>query len=164
MRTSVNSPLPLGIPEIVLRVRPRRHDRDLRSLLPDRRWRQPSSFRRARDRGRTDRRPARLLPFDIRRHGSSESLEEDRHGWYSSTRTSPGGTTAYMMRQVHRSSRTAITLTRLAAAGRSRRNEHRPAYGSDGDYFSKPNREQIVHGVYELMRESDPRRFPKFDG
>ena len=37
---------------------------------------------------------------------------------------------------------------------------HRPAYGSDGDYFSKPNREQIVRTVYEMMAEVDPRRFP----
>ena len=37
---------------------------------------------------------------------------------------------------------------------------HRPAYGSDGDYFSKPNREQIVHVVYEMMAESSPGRFP----
>jgi hypothetical protein len=37
---------------------------------------------------------------------------------------------------------------------------HRPAYGSDGDYFSKPNREQIAKAVYQMMAESDPRRFP----
>ena len=38
--------------------------------------------------------------------------------------------------------------------------EHRPAYGSDGDYWSKPNRETIFRGVYDLMYESDPRRYP----
>jgi hypothetical protein len=37
---------------------------------------------------------------------------------------------------------------------------HRPAYGSDGDYFSKPNREQTVEAIYEMMRDADPRRFP----
>jgi hypothetical protein len=36
---------------------------------------------------------------------------------------------------------------------------HRPAYGSDGDYFSKPNREQIVEAVYRIMRDADPERF-----
>ena len=40
--------------------------------------------------------------------------------------------------------------------------EHRPAYGSDGDYFSKPNREQIFEAVYRLMNESSPGRFPLF--
>jgi len=40
-------------------------------------------------------------------------------------------------------------------------NNHRPAYGSDGDYYSKPNRETIFQAVYRLMRESDPARFPE---
>ena len=39
--------------------------------------------------------------------------------------------------------------------------EHRPAYGSDGDYWSKPNREEVFQAVYELMREADPARFPR---
>jgi len=38
--------------------------------------------------------------------------------------------------------------------------EHRPAYGSDGDYFSKPNSEVVFEVVYNLMNESDPLRFP----
>jgi len=40
--------------------------------------------------------------------------------------------------------------------------EDGPAYGSDGDYFSKPNREQIFEAVCEMMNEADPKRFPKF--
>ena len=40
--------------------------------------------------------------------------------------------------------------------------EHRPAYGSDGDYWSKPNRETIFETVYELMHEADPKKFPIF--
>jgi 2-oxoisovalerate dehydrogenase E1 component len=39
--------------------------------------------------------------------------------------------------------------------------EHRPAYGSDGDYWSKPNRETIFSGVYAMMREANPRKYPK---
>ena len=39
---------------------------------------------------------------------------------------------------------------------------HRPAYGSDGDYFSKPNREQIVEAVHGIMHQVDPARFPEF--
>jgi hypothetical protein len=38
----------------------------------------------------------------------------------------------------------------------------RPAYGSDGDYFSKPNRESIFEAVYGMMHEADPRSFPIF--
>jgi hypothetical protein len=39
--------------------------------------------------------------------------------------------------------------------------DHRPSYGSDGDYWSKPNRESIFAGVYEVMREANPRKYPK---
>lgn len=38
--------------------------------------------------------------------------------------------------------------------------DHRPAYGTDGDYFSKPNMETIFDAVYNLMRESDPVKYP----
>ncbi len=37
---------------------------------------------------------------------------------------------------------------------------HRPAYGSDGDYWSKPNVEQIFDLVYDIMNEVDPAHFP----
>jgi hypothetical protein len=39
--------------------------------------------------------------------------------------------------------------------------EHRPAYGSDGDYFSKPNAEEIFDKVYALMTEVNPSLFPE---
>jgi len=39
---------------------------------------------------------------------------------------------------------------------------HRPAYGSDGDYWSKPNVEQIFEAVYELMHEVEPQKYPLF--
>jgi hypothetical protein len=37
---------------------------------------------------------------------------------------------------------------------------HRPAYGSDGDYWSKPNVETIFDAVYAMMHEADPVAFP----
>ena len=37
---------------------------------------------------------------------------------------------------------------------------HRPAYGSDGDYFSKPNAESIFESVYDIMNEVDPIKYP----
>ena len=40
--------------------------------------------------------------------------------------------------------------------------EHRPAYASDGDYFSKPNAEDVFDTVYDMMHESDPDKFPKY--
>ena len=73
----------------------------------------------------------------------------------------PGGTTAYMMQKVLEAQGgfdwlDAPPRTLSAQA-------HRPAYGSDGDYFSKPNREQIFTTVYDLMHHTDPARFPSMD-
>ncbi len=39
---------------------------------------------------------------------------------------------------------------------------HRPAYGSDGDYWSKPNVEQVFEYAYEMMHELNPRKYPIF--
>jgi hypothetical protein len=38
--------------------------------------------------------------------------------------------------------------------------DHRPAYATDGDYFSKPNIEEVIDKIYAMMRESDPNKFP----
>ena len=38
--------------------------------------------------------------------------------------------------------------------------DHRPAYGTDGDYFSKPNAEEIFEKLYGMMHEYDPTHFP----
>ena len=70
----------------------------------------------------------------------------------------PGGTTAYMMQQVLVDQ---AGFDWLDAPPRTlSAKAHRPAYGSDGDYFSKPNREQIFTTVYGLMHQADPARFP----
>jgi hypothetical protein len=39
---------------------------------------------------------------------------------------------------------------------------HRPAYGTDGDYFSKPNVEDVFERVYRLLHEAEPQRWPLF--
>jgi len=71
----------------------------------------------------------------------------------------PGGTTAYMMQQVLDVQKGYQWLdsppSTLSAAN------HRPAYGSDGNYYSKPNKESIFDAVYNLMREQSPSHFPK---
>jgi hypothetical protein len=38
--------------------------------------------------------------------------------------------------------------------------EHRPAYGTDGDYFSKPNAEEIFESIYNLMHNYQPALYP----
>ena len=40
---------------------------------------------------------------------------------------------------------------------------HRPAYGSDGDYFSKPSLEDIIETAYEIIHEFEPKKFPKLN-
>jgi hypothetical protein len=38
--------------------------------------------------------------------------------------------------------------------------DHRPAYGTDGDYFSKPSIDDIVEKVYQIMSEVNPEKYP----
>ena len=38
--------------------------------------------------------------------------------------------------------------------------DHRPSYGTDGDYFSKPSTDDIVESVYQIMNESNPKKYP----
>lgn len=72
----------------------------------------------------------------------------------------PGGGTAYMLQEVLERQRGFAWLDSeprtLPGA------PHRPAYGSDGDYWSKPNVEDVFETVYELMHEAEPGRFPLF--
>jgi pyruvate/2-oxoglutarate/acetoin dehydrogenase E1 component/TPP-dependent pyruvate/acetoin dehydrogenase alpha subunit len=100
-----------------------------------------------------------LLPFDIRgriaesvrKTGRVVFLDED----------CPGGTTAYMMQEVLERQGAFPWLDSPPRTLSAK--AHRPAYGSDGDYFSKPNREEIVGTVYGMMRESDPAKFPPIE-
>ncbi len=97
-----------------------------------------------------------LLPFDVD-HIIAESLKKTNRVLFVDEDV-PGGGTAYMLDQVlnkqgaykHLDSQ-PITLTAK---------EHLPAYGTDGDYFSKPSLEDIFDAVYELMHEVNPSKFP----
>jgi pyruvate/2-oxoglutarate/acetoin dehydrogenase E1 component/TPP-dependent pyruvate/acetoin dehydrogenase alpha subunit len=69
----------------------------------------------------------------------------------------PGGASAYLLQEIlekqdgyHFLDSKPATLTAKA---------HRPAYGTDGDYFSKPSAEDIFEKVYDIMHESDPIKF-----
>jgi len=73
----------------------------------------------------------------------------------------PGGTTGYMMKKVLEDQGTFAWLDAEPRTVPGK--PHRPAYGSDGDYFSKPNREDIFNAIYALMRDTDPHRFPHLD-
>jgi len=97
-----------------------------------------------------------LLPFD-KEHMVAESLRKTNRLLIVDEDV-PGGASAYLLDEVinkqkgyfHLDSQ-PVTLTAKA---------HRPAYGSDGDYFSKPNIEDIVETAYASMRESNPEKYP----
>lgn len=96
-----------------------------------------------------------LLPFDIN-HSIVESLKKTNRIVFLDEDV-PGGATAYMMSEVFEIQNgykyldsAPITITAKA---------HRSAYGGDGDYFSKPNAEEIFEEIYKMMQEAEPNKF-----
>ena len=71
----------------------------------------------------------------------------------------PGGTSAYMLDQVINKQGAFFDLDSQPMTLSAQ--PHLPAYGSDGDYFSKPSIEDMVEAAYALMHESHPARFPR---
>ncbi len=99
-----------------------------------------------------------LLPFDL--HGRIlESIRKTSRVLFLDEDV-PSGATAYMLQQVVEKQGGFAWLDSppRTLTGKA----HRPSYGSDGDYFSKPNRESIFEAVYDLMHEADPEGFPIF--
>ena len=100
-----------------------------------------------------------LLPFDV--NGIiGESLKKTNRILFVDEDV-PGGATGFMMQQVldvqsgyyHLDSEVKCLTSKA----------HRPAFASDGDYFSKPNAEDIFEAVYGLMSESDPAKWKPID-
>ena len=96
-----------------------------------------------------------LLPFD-RNAVIVESLKKTSRIAFIDEDV-PGGATAYMLQNVLVRDRGYEWLDSPPLTISAK--EHRPAYGSDGDYWSKPNRESIFAAVYELVREANPRKY-----
>ncbi len=70
----------------------------------------------------------------------------------------PGGATAFMMQQVlekqggyYHLDEQPVTVTA---------NDHRAAYGTDGDYFSNPNAEDVFEAIYSIMNKNNPSQYP----
>jgi 2-oxoisovalerate dehydrogenase E1 component len=97
-----------------------------------------------------------LLPFDLNKV-ILDSLKKTNRILFLDE-DMPGGTTAYMMQQVIEKQGGYYWLDSEPRTLSAR--PHRPAYGSDGNYFSKPNAENIFETIYNMMNEADPRRFP----
>ena len=98
-----------------------------------------------------------LLPFDVH-HSIVESIRKTNRVVFADEDV-PGGASAYMMQQVVEEQKAyqyldSVPRTLTAKA-------HRPPYGSDGDYFSKPNVDDVIETVYALMSEAEPSRFPE---
>jgi pyruvate/2-oxoglutarate/acetoin dehydrogenase E1 component/TPP-dependent pyruvate/acetoin dehydrogenase alpha subunit len=99
-----------------------------------------------------------LLPFDLN-HSIAAHIQKTNRVLFLDEDV-PGGATAYMMQQVlevqgaYRHLDSAPTTLSAKA--------HRPAYGTDGDYFSKPSADDVFQAVYNIMHESNPTRFPAY--
>ena len=70
----------------------------------------------------------------------------------------PGGATAYMLQQLMDVHQVFYLLDSAPVCLSAK--AHRPAYSSDGDYFSKPNAEDIIQAAYNMVRESNPKAYP----
>ena len=97
-----------------------------------------------------------LLPFDIH-HIIADSIKKTNRVIFTDEDV-PGGGTAFMMQQVLEGQDAYHWLDSMPRTVPAK--EHRPSYSSDGDYFSKPNTEDIFDTAYELMHEQDPVKFP----
>ncbi|WP_026707347.1 alpha-ketoacid dehydrogenase subunit alpha/beta [Flavobacterium frigidarium] len=98
-----------------------------------------------------------LLPFDIKHDLVKSVMKTNR--LLVIDEDVPGGASAYIMQQIVEQQDAYKYLDSkpqtLAAKA------HRPSYGTDGDYFSKPSTEDIYEKVYEMMNEANPAKFPK---
>jgi len=96
-----------------------------------------------------------LLPFDVN-HAIVESIKKTNRVIFVDEDV-PGGATAYMLDKVMVEQEAYKYLDSKPVTLASK--AHRPAYGSDGDYFSKPNMETIFEAVYEMMHEANPSKY-----
>ncbi len=99
-----------------------------------------------------------LLPFDTS-HTIVDSIKKTNKVVFIDEDV-PGGATSYMMQKVLEEQKAYLHLDAAPLTITSK--AHRPAYGTDGDYFSKPNAEEIFIRIYELMSEYNPNKYPVF--
>ncbi len=98
-----------------------------------------------------------LLPFDVN-HKIVESLKKTNRVVFFDEDV-PGGASAYMMQKVVEEQGGYQFLDSKPITIASK--EHRPAYGSDGDYFSKPSADDVFDVIYNLMLEVNPNKYTK---
>ncbi|PQJ79021.1 alpha-ketoacid dehydrogenase subunit alpha/beta [Polaribacter porphyrae] len=96
-----------------------------------------------------------LLPFDLN-HDCVKSLAKTNKLLVVDEDV-PGGASAYILQEVLENQNGYQYLDSKPATLTSK--AHRPAYGTDGDYFSKPSAEDIFEKVYDIMHEENPQKF-----
>ena len=98
-----------------------------------------------------------LLPFD-RKHIIAESIKKTSRVVFFDEDV-PGGATAYMMQKVLEDQSAYYYLDSDPRTVTAK--DHRPAYTTDGDYFSNPNAEDVFEAIYAMMNEADPKKYPE---
>ncbi len=98
-----------------------------------------------------------LLPFD-RKHIITDSIKKTNKVVFFDEDV-PGGATAFMMQKVLEDQSAYYYLDSEPRTITAK--EHRPAYTSDGDYFSNPNAEDVFEAIYAMMNEVDPKKNPE---
>ena len=98
-----------------------------------------------------------LLPFDIQKNIVKSVAKTNR--LLVIDEDVPGGASAYILQEIIENQQAYKYLD--SAPQTLTAKAHRPAYGTDGDYFSKPSAEDIYEKVYEIMHEAFPAKFPK---
>ncbi|MCX6200398.1 MAG: thiamine pyrophosphate-dependent enzyme [Bacteroidetes bacterium] len=98
-----------------------------------------------------------LLPFDIN-HTIIESIKKTNRIVFLDEDV-PGGASAYMFQKVFEEQQAFRWLDSEPKTITAK--PHRTAYGTDGDYFGKPNAEEIFEIIYGMMNEADPGAYPK---
>jgi len=98
-----------------------------------------------------------LIPFDIH-HSIVESVKKTNRLLVLDEDVS-GGASSYILQKIveEQGAYQYLDSAPLTLASK----DHRPAYGSDGDYFSKPNSDDVFDAVYNLMSEVNPGQYPK---
>ena len=98
-----------------------------------------------------------LLPLDIN-HQIVKSVEKTNRLLVIDEDV-PGGASAYILQHIVDQQNAYEHLDSKPQTLTAK--QHRPAYGTDGDYFSKPSSEDVFEKVYEMMHEANPTKYPK---
>ena len=97
-----------------------------------------------------------LLPFDIH-HSIIESVKKTNRVVFLDEDV-PGGASAYMFQKVFEEQKAFRWLDSEPKTITAK--PHRTSYGTDGDYFGKPNSEEVFEVIYGMMSEVDPGSYP----